>query len=315
MVNGRTIVTFGLILLCLIALSTFYLQSVKAQFQGDITINSDGSITQPTMLVQKVADIYFLTTDISGQSIAIKRSDTIFDGNNHTLTGNTLYVLDVSNVTVRNLTFANSYKGISIGTSSGVTIANDTFRDIGSSLPFSASWAISMTHGNDSKIIECNFIDNMGAIFFGETFNNSIISNNISNSDIAFAFYGSPGNTIYNNNFFNNSINFQDQGLGLYPYNASTIIWNNGAVGNYWSDYTTKYPNATEVDSSGIGNTPYVIDQNNVDNYPLIQQANSNSTPSVPELSWLVILPLLFSVLAVAVVFRHRKTANSGLIV
>ena len=28
---------------------------------------------------------------------------------------------------------------------------------------------------------------------------------------------------------------------------------------NYWSDYFTKYPNATEIDSTGIGNTPYVF--------------------------------------------------------
>ena len=27
---------------------------------------------------------------------------------------------------------------------------------------------------------------------------------------------------------------------------------------NYWSDYLTKYPNATEIDSTGIGNQPYV---------------------------------------------------------
>jgi hypothetical protein len=33
-------------------------------------------------------------------------------------------------------------------------------------------------------------------------------------------------------------------------------------------------------------------------------------SPTVPELSWLVIVPLLLSVFAVALVLRHRKTAN-----
>ncbi len=32
-------------------------------------------------------------------------------------------------------------------------------------------------------------------------------------------------------------------------------------------------------------------------------------TPTVPELSWLVIVPLLLSVLSIAVIIRHRKTA------
>jgi hypothetical protein len=41
--------------------------------------------------------------------------------------------------------------------------------------------------------------------------------------------------------------------------------------GNYWSDYLTMYANATEIDSSGVWNTPYVIDANNTDHYPLVK--------------------------------------------
>jgi hypothetical protein len=37
--------------------------------------------------------------------------------------------------------------------------------------------------------------------------------------------------------------------------------WDNGypSGGNYWSDYAIKYPNATEIDDSGIGDTAYFI--------------------------------------------------------
>ena len=42
---------------------------------------------------------------------------------------------------------------------------------------------------------------------------------------------------------------------------GSVLVWLSfGGVAdrNYWSDYLTKYPNATEIDRTGIGNQPYV---------------------------------------------------------
>jgi hypothetical protein len=38
----------------------------------------------------------------------------------------------------------------------------------------------------------------------------------------------------------------------------------------------------------------------------------STTAPSVPEFSWLAILPLLLAMLSIAVIVRHRKTANSN---
>jgi len=54
---------------------------------------------------------------------------------------------------------------------------------------------------------------------------------------------------------------------------ASTNIWDNGypSGGNYWSDYEERYPDAEELESSGLWDTPYVIDENNQDNYPLME--------------------------------------------
>ena len=54
--------------------------------------------------------------------------------------------------------------------------------------------------------------------------------------------------------------------------NDNNVTWDNGypAGGNYWSDYLTRYPNAKQIGSSGIGDTPYIIDGNNTDHYPFI---------------------------------------------
>ena len=40
--------------------------------------------------------------------------------------------------------------------------------------------------------------------------------------------------------------------------------------------------------------------------------SSPTSTPAVPELSWLIIVPLLLSVLSVAVILRHRKSMKIG---
>lgn len=51
--------------------------------------------------------------------------------------------------------------------------------------------------------------------------------------------------------------------------NNTAIKWDDGEIGNYWGDYTAKYPNA-QVLPNGTWDTPYVIDANNVDNHPLV---------------------------------------------
>jgi len=70
-------------------------------------------------------------------------------------------------------------------------------------------------------------------------------------------------------------------------------IWDNGSVGNYWSDYLTEYPNATETNSSGVWNTPYVIDTNNTDYYPLMVQYVIPEFPSIQATMFFILLTLL----------------------
>jgi parallel beta-helix repeat protein len=92
---------------------------------------------------------------------------------------------------------------------------------------------------------------------------------------------GAPhGNTFYQNNFKNNNHNAFD--------NSSSFAeqWNNEELnGNYWSDYQTKYPNASESSKSGIGDTAYYIAPNNTDYYPLLnplEDTNQNQLPILP---------------------------------
>lgn len=163
-------------------------------------------------------------------------------------------------------------------------------------------------------------------------------------------------NLFYYNVFLNNSKNF-----GTNWQVIGTNFFDNGSVGNYWDDYLEKYPNATMVDDSGIGDIPYTVYDNVTDNYPVLEpfdisnitiqlpswtktaqptisptpsfptaasspqptsspqqltpSFSATPTPSIPEFSWLVVVPLLLSIFAVALVLKYRKTTNSGLIV
>jgi len=104
--------------------------------------------------------------------------------------------------------------------------------------------------------------------------NNTISTNNISGSKWGIYFtphFAAPnGNKFYHNNFVDN----EDTIGGSSPYNVQ--FWDDGypSGGNYWSDYTAEHPNSAEVGTSGIGNTPYIIDENNTDNYPLLAPFN-----------------------------------------
>jgi hypothetical protein len=69
-------------------------------------------------------------------------------------------------------------------------------------------------------------------------------------------------NTFYHNNFINNNNT-------VYVENGNVTeksnFWDNGEEGNYWDNY-----NGTDGNRDGIGDIPYVIDNANVDNHPLI---------------------------------------------
>jgi len=99
-------------------------------------------------------------------------------------------------------------------------------------------------------------------------------------------------NTFYCNNIVNNIQN-------VFTGNPRHLnFWDNGKEGNYWSDHK-----GTDDNGDGIGDTPYVIDENNQDNYPLMSPADVATIPEFP--SW-IILPLFFVASLVGVTIKRK---------
>ncbi|MEM2971436.1 MAG: right-handed parallel beta-helix repeat-containing protein [Candidatus Bathyarchaeia archaeon] len=136
-----------------------------------------------------------------------------------------------------------------------------------------------------NNIYENNLVDNKYGIQLNHfCLNNTIARNNITGSDYAvILYYSSDYNSVYENNIYyngkgislsqslnnliyhNNFINNTQQAyISMLNY---TNIWDNGypSGGNYWSDYT-----GMDANGDGIGDTPYIINQDNVDRYPLM---------------------------------------------
>jgi parallel beta-helix repeat protein len=149
------------------------------------------------------------------------------------------------------------------------------------------SWNIIMNNtrgiglGASYSVVFANILSNhseSGIYFAGS--NNTISANQISDSEWGIYFppyFAAPnGNKFSHNNFVNNNQNVHVSSV----YNLNH--WDNGAEGNYWSNYATEYPGAKEVDGSGTGDTPYFICTNNVDSHPLINPYDINSSSVLP---------------------------------
>jgi parallel beta-helix repeat protein len=124
--------------------------------------------------------------------------------------------------------------------------------------------------------------------------NNSINGNYVANNECGIRLVSAYDNHVFHNSLIDNTNQLRcDQ---------SPNVWDDGypSGGNYWSDY-----NGTDANHDGIGDTPYVIDANNADNYPLMAQY------VVPEFPSFLILPLFFIATLLSVIVYRRKHAQN----
>ena len=262
-----------------------------------VYIRADGSIDPPDAPISTVDCVtYTLTGNIysGAYGIVVQRSNIIIDGAGYTVEGTGVVdskgisLSELTNVTIKNTNIKRFYYCISFfrSSSSNIQVNNITNNGwlSGIWLEYSSNNSISgnnitnndrgikLSYSDNNSIPGNNIANNGDGIELELSSGNSVSGNNITannNYGIYLYYLHSSDNIIYHNNFINNVYDQVYSGV-------SVNVWDDGypSGGNYWSDYTgvdvKSGPNQDLLGSDSIGDTPYVIDENNTDYYPLM---------------------------------------------
>jgi len=287
----RTKVFLGVMLTLLLASMltfTFNIQSAKAQ-PTTIIVPDDYPTLQEAINAASSGDTIFVRAGTYYEPIVVNKTVSLVGQSRTTTIIHETIRITANNVTITHFTIQNApYSGILILSADWCTIQENTITgshtcavELGTGhhntirqniMTNNSFCGVGLVDGS-YNVIEDNIInDNDDAgivIMMGHS--NLIQRNNVENNgwngDLVFTgiyVAYSSNNLIFNNNFINN--------LNQTWCDGSSNTWDDGypSGGNYWSDYGERYHDAKEIDESGIWDTPYVIDENNTDFYPLI---------------------------------------------
>ena len=223
------------------------------------------------------------------------------------LTGRSaLRLLRSSNNDISSNKIVGNGEGVNLQDSNGNTISTNTFENTyGSTINLFMSENNKITKNtlkgsnecaikiwsSDKNTVSYNRISNNNlGVLLDHAAENTIIQNDITDNrgfgmqlkSPSALLGGSENNIIHHNNFINNQPDGLDVSIpaimgehqrGGDPFSMEWVpglgnIWDDGKEGNYWSDYLTRYPDASEVSNTGVGNTAYTINENNADRAP-----------------------------------------------
>jgi len=189
--------------------------------------------------------------------------------NNATKNMFAILLVDSRNVEIAGNSLFQNSQAIRLDNCSNIIISQNNIlsNDFGLFLERSSSY---------NRITGNHIINNTEGVLLSDSKHNKIIGNTIAYNGLGIELQNSSTNIIFHNNFDNNEQQVYDFSSD-YPWLPPSINkWSDSypSGGNYWSDYEgiDIYcgPNQNQPGSDGIGDTAYVIDENNADYYPLM---------------------------------------------
>ncbi|UCE36786.1 MAG: right-handed parallel beta-helix repeat-containing protein [Thermoplasmata archaeon] len=189
------------------------------------------------------------------------------------------------NNTVHQNNVSGVFDGIYMGYSTGNNVTNNgVYQSTAGGIYL---WG---SDGNNVSRNICSF-DKYGMSIVESDCNN-IIGNSVMNNEYGLSVLRSSKNLVYHNIIINNTIQGRDDRNGNF--------WDIGYPlgGNFWSDYDGndcfKGPTQNIPGTDGIGDTPYLIDSDSQDNYPLIEPYKSLGNFTILKQGWnLISIPLI----------------------
>jgi parallel beta-helix repeat protein len=227
------------------------------------------------------------------------KSNLVISPQNYPFSGY-VAVVNCTNVTVQDFTLTHNEQGILLAFTNNSIVMGNNVTNNRNGIDLLSSSNDTLSH----NYIANNNLD--GCLLEKSSDSNTLSGNTFSaNNQDGLELSFSSHNRIFHNSF-NNTWQAFVSGLNN--------TWDDGypSGGNSWSNYLTYYPNATEIGrsgiwSSGIWNTPYVIDPNNIDHYPLTK------SPLGPGLmTYLIIDVLAWTIVGLSGFFfiRSRKSVQ-----
>ena len=286
--KGATYPTVLVVMLLLnIIASTFTIQEVKAgpdiiYVDDDNTLGPwNGTLGNPYQNISSGlehaidGDIVFVYNGTYREHVLIDKSislvgenplTTVIDGNASEYFP-TLEIFNTTNAVVENFTVRNttSYSeayGILFYKARNITIQNVVITD--------AYYGILINNSTQCKVLNNRILKNhnSGIVFRGTSSYNIVVGNLISGNPTGIYIESfSEHNVFYRNNIIDNTLQFN-----IFP--PTYTSWDNGAEGNYWSDYT-----GTDINGDGVGDTD--LPHLGVEYHPLIEPWNHTRTYTV----------------------------------
>ncbi|MDG6222820.1 MAG: right-handed parallel beta-helix repeat-containing protein [Candidatus Bathyarchaeota archaeon] len=245
----------------------------------------------------------------NSEGIRPRANNVLISGNNITNCGTGISGYDTKSIVIIGNNITENTYGINIGQSNYITVTENNIS--------SNEGGLNMIYYGPYSVYGNNFTKNDWAIRFAEGCRNAeVYGNNISENSIAVWLLTFPvggemairgeGNKFFGNLLVGNTqqISTHEIKYGNYnPTNKGTdiVAWDNSTIGNYWSDY-----DGIDENGDNIGDTPYILDENNQDNHPLTKQIDIKTIPE-NNLTLFEFLGLGTILLVIKMVFKKAK--------
>ena len=254
----------------------------------------------------------------NAEGIRPQRNNLLIAENNITKNNGGITGYNTENVVVtRNNISENAY-GVNIGICRNIIVSENQIS--------CNTGGLNLYYYGPHLVYGNNITNNSWGIRFAEGCGNATVyGNNITQNDVGVVLLNFPnagdvvvsgvGNTVFDNRLINNTKQVsQEESSYNYPdttrMGTDIVLWNNSTTGNYWSDY-----NGTDANGDGIGDTPYIIDEKNQDNYPLILPHETAPTPSPEPTTTLKPFPEPFSTTIIIASVITVTVVGAGLLI